>query len=142
MRQHLLNVHGILREGHKVYDCPRCPRKFLSLRNFKDHVNSHDGVRPYGCPLCDVRMVKFENLRQHVRRVHKRDVRLARDTDAAGGAACELVDPDVDVDAEARALQDQFLPVAASAMGGGTQTATFLITTGGQVLQSHAVLVV
>jgi uncharacterized Zn-finger protein len=90
MKEHLLTVHGIAPDKEKIYECSKCPKKYICHNKYKDHLNMHEGVRPYACPLCNVRMVRIDNLRQHAKRVHQRDVRWRRGDD--GVEVVELAD--------------------------------------------------
>jgi ribosomal protein L37AE/L43A len=76
MKTHLLNVHGIVTAGDRLYECPECDRVFLSRLKCQEHVNSHSGLKPYACPMCETRCVKFANLKVHVKRLHFKDIRL------------------------------------------------------------------
>ncbi|CAG0915042.1 unnamed protein product [Notodromas monacha] len=73
-RLHQLSVHNVVPDRLKVYDCSHCPRRFLDVTKYREHVNMHEGIRPHACPHCDVRMVNRKNLKEHIKHLHGESV--------------------------------------------------------------------
>ncbi|CAK6441582.1 unnamed protein product [Pipistrellus nathusii] len=47
--------------------CERCGRKFTQLREYRRHMNNHEGVKPFECLTCGVAWADARSLKRHVR---------------------------------------------------------------------------
>lgn len=47
--------------------CERCGRKFTQLREYRRHMNNHEGVKPFECLTCGVSWADARSLKRHVR---------------------------------------------------------------------------
>ncbi|XP_019379465.1 PREDICTED: zinc finger and BTB domain-containing protein 11, partial [Gavialis gangeticus] len=47
--------------------CEHCGRKFTQLREFRRHMNNHEGVKPFECLTCGVAWADARSLKRHVR---------------------------------------------------------------------------
>ncbi|XP_004706434.1 zinc finger and BTB domain-containing protein 11 [Echinops telfairi] len=47
--------------------CEQCGRKFTQLREYRRHMNNHDGVKPFECLTCGVAWADARSLKRHVR---------------------------------------------------------------------------
>lgn len=48
-------------------ECEQCGRKFTQLREYRRHVNNHQGVKPFECLTCGVAWADARSLKRHVR---------------------------------------------------------------------------
>jgi len=67
----LLNNGNIGLKKTSTYSCPCCSETFLSFRQLKQHMRTHDDLRPYKCVQCKKEYKRNAHLVQHVRTVHK-----------------------------------------------------------------------
>ncbi|XP_066204152.1 zinc finger and BTB domain-containing protein 11 [Saccopteryx leptura] len=47
--------------------CERCGRRFTQLREYRRHMNNHEGVKPFECLTCGVAWADARSLKRHVR---------------------------------------------------------------------------
>uniref|UniRef100_A0A096NB34 Zinc finger and BTB domain-containing protein 11 n=1 Tax=Papio anubis TaxID=9555 RepID=A0A096NB34_PAPAN len=47
--------------------CEKCGRKFTQLREYRRHMNNHEGVKPFECLTCGVAWADARSLKRHVR---------------------------------------------------------------------------
>ncbi|XP_012668185.1 zinc finger and BTB domain-containing protein 11 [Otolemur garnettii] len=47
--------------------CEQCGRKFTQLREYRRHMNNHEGVKPFECLTCGVAWADARSLKRHVR---------------------------------------------------------------------------
>nr|XP_033797218.1 zinc finger and BTB domain-containing protein 11 isoform X2 [Geotrypetes seraphini] len=47
--------------------CEHCGRKFTQLREYRRHMNNHEGVKPFECLTCGVSWADARSLKRHVR---------------------------------------------------------------------------
>lgn len=47
--------------------CEHCGRKFTQLREYRRHMNNHEGVKPFECLTCGVAWADARSLKRHVR---------------------------------------------------------------------------
>ncbi|KAL1023390.1 hypothetical protein UPYG_G00040230 [Umbra pygmaea] len=47
--------------------CEHCNRKFTQLREYRRHMNNHQGVKPFECLTCGVAWADARSLKRHVR---------------------------------------------------------------------------
>ncbi|MBN3277370.1 ZBT11 protein, partial [Polyodon spathula] len=48
-------------------ECEHCGRKFMQLREYRRHMNNHQGVKPFECLTCGVAWADARSLKRHVR---------------------------------------------------------------------------
>ncbi|KAF0042599.1 hypothetical protein F2P81_006131 [Scophthalmus maximus] len=48
-------------------ECEQCGRKFTQLREYRRHINNHQGVKPFECLTCGVAWADARSLKRHVR---------------------------------------------------------------------------
>uniref|UniRef100_A0AAY5K008 Zinc finger and BTB domain containing 11 n=1 Tax=Esox lucius TaxID=8010 RepID=A0AAY5K008_ESOLU len=48
-------------------ECEHCNRKFTQLREYRRHMNNHQGVKPFECLTCGVAWADARSLKRHVR---------------------------------------------------------------------------
>ncbi|CDQ95882.1 unnamed protein product, partial [Oncorhynchus mykiss] len=48
-------------------ECEHCGRKFTQLREYRRHMNNHQGVKPFECLTCGVAWADARSLKRHVR---------------------------------------------------------------------------
>ncbi|OXA48416.1 Zinc finger protein MSN2 [Folsomia candida] len=67
------------KSSRKIFQCPRCPKKFLSGYGLRRHAarhdvpHAHDKVKKFVCPLCDMRFSRSNNLKRHLTVIHHVD---------------------------------------------------------------------
>ncbi|NWU96925.1 ZBT11 protein, partial [Upupa epops] len=58
-------------EGVKPFECLTCGVAWADARSLKRHVRTHTGERPYVCPVCSEAYIDARTLRKHMTRLHK-----------------------------------------------------------------------
>ena len=56
--------------GERPFECDVCKRKFVTLQNKTSHMRIHTGERPYACTICQRRFAHSGSLKNHIRCVH------------------------------------------------------------------------
>ena len=49
-----------------VHICKVCDKQFLGLRQYKNHLTSHDTSRPFQCEKCGIRCKRLAHLKNHM----------------------------------------------------------------------------
>ncbi|KAJ8666328.1 hypothetical protein QAD02_007990 [Eretmocerus hayati] len=65
-RRNMLNHQN----SQKYHSCPRCPKKFVSNSEFKQHPIHHSGETPIECDICGLYLKSKFNLVQHIKDKH------------------------------------------------------------------------
>uniref|UniRef100_G1NNI2 Zinc finger and BTB domain containing 11 n=1 Tax=Meleagris gallopavo TaxID=9103 RepID=G1NNI2_MELGA len=58
-------------QGVKPFECLTCGVAWADARSLKRHVRTHTGERPYVCPVCNEAYIDARTLRKHMTKFHR-----------------------------------------------------------------------
>ncbi|XP_053674861.1 zinc finger protein 26-like [Anopheles nili] len=59
-------------EDTRRYECPQCRKTFVGKRELEQHLLTHPEIKPFGCATCGKRFSRKDKLQRH-QRIHQRD---------------------------------------------------------------------
>lgn len=53
-------------EDQYPYACERCPKRFIAVKAFKEHMMRHDNIKKFVCSICGMRKISQRELNTHM----------------------------------------------------------------------------